>query len=445
MATLLDKKSDEKLFNGLIITLGASMLFPEYIAPFFVFGLYIHFLKQFKLTDRKAKMGEIGKVFFTYTIFMLASAIWSDTKLMSALIALLWMGCMLGYILVANIITDDEKLKNAITAVNVSAGIIGLISILEYATFNMTIRIDGFNYLFPNPFYYKINDKVFELIPIDIINYIFASRSSATFDNPLILSTYLVLVTPFCAYGSVYFKRSKHRKISRLCLVLAIGGIIGTQARAGFLAIAAAIIIMLLGSKRIFKKLWPILIAVFIGVPIGLATRYDFLSGSDFANSNSQRINIWKSCIDMFRQNPILGLGAGTENIHQRLINDYGIERTHAHNLFLEMLVEGGIIGAGFVLIIIALIVKAIIKIAILKDTKYRSYGILYVASLMAFFIVSMTEFTLQSPKELMILFFVLGFIEATARLAGNTAQPIEATFKNEEGEEEIKEAVEVE
>ena len=36
---------------------------------------------------------------------------------------------------------------------------------------------------------------------------------------------------------------------------------------------------------------------------------------------------------------------------------------------------------------------------------------------------MSITEFTLQSAKELMILFFLLGLIEASMRIVTNTVQ----------------------
>lgn len=440
MPTLLESKIDKQLFTGLILTLGISMLLPEFLAPLMVFGLYIYFLKHFKKTKRNAKLGELGKVFFTYTIYMVVSAIWSSEHLMSFLIGMLWMGCMLSYILVANIITTEEKLKSAITALNISTGVIGLISILEFTTYNISARVDGFDYLFPNPFYWHLNNFVFELIPIDIINYIFASRSSATFDNPLILSTYLVTTIPFCAFGSVYFRQSIHRKISRLCLILGIGGLIGTSSRAGFVAVGISIVLMLISTRKILKKLWPILIALCIGVPIGIFTRYKNLSFSDFMNSDNQRIDIWNSCLDMWKHKPIFGLGAGTEPIHQQLLNNYNIPRTHAHNLFLEMLVEGGIIGAIFVIIIIAMAIRNIVKILKLKDKKYKGYGILYSSSLIAFCIASLTEFTLQSPKELMIFFFLFGFIEATYRLANNTVQLAEddITYEVIEDEKEL-------
>lgn len=435
METLVSSKIDHKLFIGLIITLGLSMLFPEYIAPFFVFALYIHFLKVFKATKRNAKLGEIGKVFYIYAIYMLISSLWSKTHFFSAEIAMLWMGCMLSYILLANIITTEDKLKNAITAVNLSAGIIGGISILEFVTYNLTTHLNWFNFIFPNPLFYDVNNFIFEYMPVDIVNYRFASRSSATFDNPLILATYLVLTTPFCAFGSVYFRKSSHRKISRICLVLAVGGIVGTMSRSSYIAIAIAMIVLILSSKRLMKKLWPFLVALAIGIPVGLFTRYKNHSLSDFFDSDNKRIDIWKSCIEMFKRSPVFGLGAGTENIHLSLINDFNIDRTHAHNLFIELLVEGGIVGILFVCVIAFFIVKALIKTIKYDNMHYRYYAAVYFSSLIAFTIMSLTEHTLQSPKELIMFFIVIGFIEATHRLATNQTQPASDEILYEEND----------
>ena len=61
MDTPLCGKTDKKLYSMLLFILGASMLFPEYIAPLFVFVLYIYFIIHFKKTGRNAKLGDMGK------------------------------------------------------------------------------------------------------------------------------------------------------------------------------------------------------------------------------------------------------------------------------------------------------------------------------------------------------------------------------------------------
>ncbi len=414
-------KTDRPLFIGLLAALGLSMLTPEYIAPFFVFALYIFFIVHFKRTGRNAKLGDLGKAIFSYTIYMLISSIWSKTHFASVLIALLWMGCFLAYILAANIVNTKEKLKLAITVINISAGAIGLIAIVEIITFNLS-KFYGWEHTLANPLFYEINDKVFGLLPVEIINKPYSSRASATFDNPLILATYLVLTTPFCAFGSVYFKHKRNRRISGVCFFLALGGIVCTFSRGAYIAVAISILIMLISNKRVFRKLFPFVLILAIAVPLALSLRY-INSNKDFLASTNNRLDIWKYSFDMFVHNPVIGLGAGTDNIHTMLRDFYGIDRAHTHNLFLQVIVEGGIIGAGFVVIIVTLIVKNLLALFKGKNAIYRPYAIVYTASLLAFITISMFEFTLQSAKEMMIFFTLLGLMEATYRMETGALQ----------------------
>lgn len=427
MVSTLGGKTDKKLFEGLLITLGFSMLTPEYIAPFFVFGLYIYFIIHFKRTGRNAKLGDMGKIFFSYTGYMLLSSVWSKTHLASVLIALLWMGCFLTYILIGNTVNTKEKLKNAITAINVSAGIIGLIAIIEIVTYNLS-KYYGWNHALANPLFYEFNTKVFQLLPVKIINDPYSSRASATFDNPLILATYLIISTPFCAFGTVFFKHSRNRRISRICLLFALGGVVCTFSRGAYIAVGISIIVMLISNKRIFRKLLPFVLVMAIAVPLGLSLRY-INSNGDFLASTNHRIDIWKYSIDMFIHHPVFGLGCGTDNIHTLMRDTYGLDRAHTHNLFLQVIVEGGIVGAAFVGVFIWKVVQVLTRLFREKEGRYRPYAVLYTSCLLGFITISMFEFTLQSAKEMMMFFTLLGLIEATYRMLTNQLQLAEDDF----------------
>lgn len=422
--TVTVMKEDKKIFTWLLTIIGVSFILPEYIAPLFVFFFYIPFLRHFKKTGRNAKIGNLGKAFMAYMCYMIMSGIWSGTHLLSSLIGLLWMGCFLFYIESANIINTKDKLKNAIFALNISSGIIGIIATLEFATYNLTKYVDGFNFTISNPLYYQLNDWVFNLFPFEIINSQYPSRAAATFDNPLILATFLIITTPFCAFSSVYFKHSKHRKLSRVCFVFSLLGILCTESRGAYIAIALSIATLLISSKKIFKKLLPFMFVLAIGIPLTIALRYkNNSSGNEFLASNNNRLAIWRVCADLFTEHPIIGMGAGTENIHQEIIQRIGINRSHAHNLFLEIATEGGIIGVIFVIAIIAIFAKNLFKLFHLKNNAYRPYAVLYTSSIIGFITMSLYEHTLQSPKEMMIFFLFLGFAEATPRMAEGTIQ----------------------
>lgn len=422
--TVTVMKEDKKIFTWLLTIIGVSFILPEYIAPLFVFFFYIPFLRHFKKTGRNAKIGNLGKAFMAYMCYMIMSGIWSGTHLFSSLIGLLWMGCFLFYIESANIINTKDKLKNAIFALNISSGVIGIIATLEFATYNLTKYVDGFNFTISNPLYYQLNDWVFSLFPFEIINSQYPSRAAATFDNPLILATFLIITTPFCAFSSVYFKHSKHRKLSRVCFAFSLLGILCTESRGAYIAIALSIVTLLISSRKIFKKLLPFMFVLAIGIPLTIALRYkNNSSGNEFLASNNNRLAIWRVCADLFTEHPIIGMGAGTENIHQEIIQRIGINRSHAHNLFLEIATEGGIIGVVLVIAIIVVFAKNLFKLFYLKNNAYRPYAVLYTSSIIGFITMSLYEHTLQSPKEMMVFFLFLGFTEATLRMAEGTIQ----------------------
>ena len=423
MASRLEQ-NDRKLFLALLGIIGGSFILPEYIAPLFVFFFYIPFLIHFKKTGRYAKIGQLGKAFMAYMCYMIVSAIWSKTHILSALIGLLWMGCFLFYIEIANLVNTKEKLKNAIAALNISSGTIGLIAILEFVSYNLTKHTKWFNFIIANPLYYEFNDKVFKLFPFEIVNYPYPSRAAASFDNPLILATFLVITTPFCAFSSVYFKHSKSRKIGRFCFISSLVGLLCTESRGAYIAIALSIITLLISNKKIFKKLLPFMFILAIGIPLTIALRYKNAdSGDEFLASNSNRFAIWQVCANLFKENWFLGLGAGTENIHQEIISRIDINRSHAHNLFLQIATEGGIVGIAFALFIVYVFTKNIIKLFYLKNNAFRPYAVLYISSLIGFIMMSLYEHTLQSPKEMMIFFILLGFSEATLRMAEDKIQ----------------------
>lgn len=418
-----NRLTDTTLFSLLLITLSVSFILPEYIAPLFVFFLYIYFIIHFKKTERNARLGDLGKVFFAYMCYMVISGIWSNTHILSVLIGLLWMGCFLGYIMVANTVNTEEKLKNAFTAINISAGVTGAIGIAEFVTYNLTKHTKWFNFIVANPLYYKFNDKVFDLFSFSVVNNVYPSRATATFDNPLILATFLVMTIPFGVFGMIYFKEKLHRAISTVCLLLSLGGLLCTESRGAYIAVALSVLTLLVSNKKVFNKLLPFIIILAVGLPAILFIRFKNSPPGDLFVSNQSRISIWRESFKIFTEHPVLGLGAGTENIHQILISRLHVDRAHTHNLFLQIAAEGGIIGLAFAIAIITVIVKNLKKLIKNKNKTFKNYAFIYISALVGFVTMSIFEHTLQTPKEMMMFFFLLGFIEVSVRLSQNTVQ----------------------
>ena len=102
----------------LLITLLLFPLLPEYLSLILLLISFVVFKVYWSKINKKALLGERGKIFLIYMCYMIISAFWSKTHLLSALIGLLWMGCFLIYVYVANTVNTKRKLKNAITLIN---------------------------------------------------------------------------------------------------------------------------------------------------------------------------------------------------------------------------------------------------------------------------------------------------------------------------------------
>ena len=81
-------------------------------------------------------------------------------------------------------------------------------------------------------------------------------------------------------------------------------------------------------------------------------------------SSNSFRFNVYNSCVDMFKDNWLLGIGVGNQNFREiyGLYMKTGFDALSAYNIYLEIAVESGIFAlitfVGFIGLIINKAVK---------------------------------------------------------------------------------------
>ena len=112
--------------------------------------------------------------------------------------------------------------------------------------------------------------------------------------------------------------------------------------------------------------------------------RYVLSNDSDAYNSTI-RIRIWKTAIDKFKKNPVLGSGFGIS--YPDKIS--GINFVHPHNIILELLAETGLVGFGVFAILFGLIFKRAFLIYRQLAIDNRMTFLFYPLSLLLFFLYS--------------------------------------------------------
>lgn len=129
-----------------------------------------------------------------------------------------------------------------------------------------------------------------------------------------------------------------------------------------FFELLALVLITYKFLKPAYKKIFSMIVAggaVAVGFVIlsvsALRARIFSIFAMRSDSSNSFRFNVYNSCVDMFKDNWLLGIGVGNRNFREiyGLYMKTGFDALSAYNIYLEIAVESGIFAlitfVGFV------------------------------------------------------------------------------------------------
>jgi O-antigen ligase len=243
-------------------------------------------------------------------------------------------------------------------------------------------------------------------------------RAISTFPDPHMFSIYLGMALPL-ALGLSF---SGKKKIYLILLLVILLADLLTFSRGGYIGLASGLmffVIFIVWSKKI--KIKKVLAGFALGIvflifilnsPIGnrFLTSFNAKEGS-----NQGRLEMWKEAVDIIESNP-LGVGLGNYALEIKATADYR-EPFYAHNFYLDIAAETGIINA---IIWIALIVFSISALT-LNPSPQRGEGNLRLGmavSLVIFSAHSLFETALFSVQALPFLLIIIA---------------LSASFKDEE------------
>lgn len=202
-----------------------------------------------------------------------------------------------------------------------------------------------------------------------------------------------------------------------LGIVIMILAHIFTLSRMGHLSIIASfVLVFILYSMKKLKT--PIVAAITLLCAGVLWAAWEGMGAviakwGMLENSFQSRYEIWKGALSLFANFPTIGIGLGTFKLAYPPYKAVGFGATvydHAHNDYIEMLVDTGLVGFIPWIIFFSLVLVFVTQDWYRNDSLFsKTLGAGCIAGVIAVLFHSLADFNLQIPANAAILFIVMG------------------------------------
>ena len=404
-------------------------ILPEYVSPFILFIGFIVFKVQWSREGRKAKVGTLGKLMMAFMTLAIVSTLWSETKFSTFSTAALWWGMFLVQVMIYNLARTRKKIDRILSLMVFSGAINGFVGTLQICSYTLyKFGKISKDLVFVTPFYRDFDKAVYSWLPFEIVTKTWSTRASGFFSNPNLLATYMVIVYPISIYLFLNTKDKKHKVIYFFMNVLISAGMSSTMTRAGcFIAIAGWLFMFAILLKRYWKPLLEIFIPTICIILPAILTRYGLIfktvgkvsgagsGGVEAKMSTEAHFKIWESLIDYLTSHIntlIYGTGFGVEQTGNILLNEYNLNKPHAHNFLIETWIELGIIGIVLLAVILCCNFGKLLEINTNNGKKFTLVFCVFTSTLI-YLIFGLTDYIFNSPKQIIFLFILLGLTQA--------------------------------
>ena len=352
---------DRLVFVTLIsIILLSSILSSDAIGCFVIVAILLTIFKLLSKPNEKVSLSASEKLLLIYLVFVVISVAGSTLLMLSIkgfCKTLIYVGF---YASLVSFLKDNKsKIKYILLAIITVTFFESLVALKQ--NFLSVAEISGWQ-------------DMSRLNPEEVMTRVYGTLKPL---NPNLFGGYLLAALP-ANLALVYFPLvKKHYKtaivgFSLFCLTIL--AIIMSGCRGAYIGLFFEVLLIAFLTykylKPYYKKLFLMLSAMVSGVVGLIIVSLPALRARIFSifamrsdSSNSFRFNVYNSCIEMFKDNWLLGIGVGNQNFREiyGLYMRTGFDALSAYNIYLETAVESGIFAlVAFVLFLFANIYNAV-------------------------------------------------------------------------------------
>lgn len=233
----------------------------------------------------------------------------------------------------------------------------------------------------------------------------------------LTISGLMVMLVPIFCVILLDKEFPNYVKAAALWALGCVGfGMYGNQSRGSWLF--NMIMVPIVSLPYVMKRFIHVVavLAALGGVIWGFSTqpqyvaRFESITNTTTDGSNLGRFEVWTSSINMFKDYPAIGVGIGqwrTKYEESYRLPSETQHLYHAHNNFIQLLSEVGILGLLGVLIFYGYIVIDNVKIWYRRRDPYSLCAMIAVFSYV--FVFGQIEYTLDNSSGIRLMYFILG------------------------------------
>lgn len=200
------------------------------------------------------------------------------------------------------------------------------------------------------------------------------------------------------AVSSIFIMKRKKKWYDLLIMISFYAALLLTQKRGPLISVGIGVVVTFFVAKResmsskikrIMAFVMSVLVITYI-LYIVFPELFGIIDRFSSDNVFSNRGYLWEFAIDMFKANPVMGKGWGTYSHSLNLnIDSVSVSNQHAHNIYIQLLAETGIVGLiCFVIPMIYTLIKSIKMLQIMNEQNVDCSSMFMSVSLQIFFMV---------------------------------------------------------
>jgi len=299
------------------------------------------------------------------------------------------------YYAVVDWVRTDKDVKAILQALMLSTIVVAIFGFYQYVVGDYTPLYEAL---------YPVQDELLKNPP-------FIGRITSFLSHYNGLAAYLNMVVPFCIGFAVHARDRFSRVLGGTCFMFASLALLLTQSRGGLLAYVGILFLAActLPQTRAARGRWAaVMVLLSLGGWLVAGSIFQRLAGVD-SFTEVTRLAIWAGAGLLFAGNPVLGVGYG--NFKNALTSAIAVPdglMLDAHNLYLELLAETGVIGlAAFAVLVIACLRQACRMLSEPEEmSKVVGFGV--IAAVAGVLVHGMVEYVFHNAPQCAAMFYLL-------------------------------------